>query len=78
MPGFEIGKIYNRRTDIHEIYGGQQQGGISTPRSVPSVFVFTGSAGLKHDYKDRYQPDGLFWYYGEGQEGDVELARGSP
>jgi hypothetical protein len=29
--GFEEGKVYNRRTDIHARFGGQQQGGIITP-----------------------------------------------
>jgi hypothetical protein len=29
--GFEIGRIYNRRIDIHARFGGQQQRGIITP-----------------------------------------------
>jgi hypothetical protein len=29
---FESGKLYNRRQDIHEVFGGQQQGGICTPQ----------------------------------------------
>ena len=37
MSEFEIGKIYSRRTDIHARFGGQQQGGISTPASAPII-----------------------------------------
>jgi hypothetical protein len=29
--GFEVGRTYNRRADIHARFGGQQQGGIVTP-----------------------------------------------
>ena len=37
---------YNRKKDIHERFGGQQQGGISTPANHPFVFIFTGDADL--------------------------------
>ncbi len=36
---FKIGKIY-RRADLHEQYGGQSQGGISTPRAHPFIMLF--------------------------------------
>ena len=36
---FEIGKIYNRRSDIHGIYKGQQYGGIATPAEHPYIFI---------------------------------------
>ena len=42
---FEVGRVYNRRLEIHEPYGGQQQGGISTPRNCPIMFLFTGESG---------------------------------
>jgi hypothetical protein len=29
---FEVGEVYDRRSDLHGRYGGQWQGGISTPR----------------------------------------------
>jgi hypothetical protein len=40
--GFEIGRTYNRRTDIHGRFGGQQQGGIITPAQHPLVIIITG------------------------------------
>jgi hypothetical protein len=43
--GFEVGKIYNRRRDIHAKYRGQQQGGICTPQDYPVVIAFTGTSG---------------------------------
>ena len=35
---FQRGRIYNRRADVHARYGGQQQGGISTPAACNAVF----------------------------------------
>jgi 5-methylcytosine-specific restriction protein A len=68
---FEIGALYNRRDDIHGRFGGQRQGGISTPVDAPFVFLFTGEAGKQHGYSDWWDDDGQFHYYGEGQVGDM-------
>jgi hypothetical protein len=38
---FQKGVTYSRRSDIHDRFGGQQQGGISTPKGFPYVFLFT-------------------------------------
>lgn len=79
MPAhdFFVGQLYNRRTDIHGRYRGQQQGGISTPAGHPLVFAFTGDAGNAYGYRDGFQADGTFWYTGEGQVGDMEMIRGN-
>jgi len=73
---FEVGKEYHRRTDLHEKYGGQRQGGISTPQNYPFIFIFTSDSGEQHGYKDEFI-DGLFWYTGEGQVGDMEMIKGN-
>jgi 5-methylcytosine-specific restriction enzyme A len=70
--GLEIGRVYNRRADIHARFGGQQQGGIITPAQQPLVIIITGQEGLRHGYADRYRPDGVFEYFGEGQVGDMQ------
>jgi 5-methylcytosine-specific restriction protein A len=75
--GFEIGRVYNRRGDIHARFGGQQQGGIITPADHPVVIIITGEEGLQHGYADRYRSDGVFEYFGEGQVGDMQLQRGN-
>jgi 5-methylcytosine-specific restriction enzyme A len=75
--GFEVGRVYNRRSDIHARFGGQQQGGIITPADHPVVIIITGEEGLQHGYADRYRPDGVFEYFGEGQVGDMQLVRGN-
>ena len=74
MADFEIGTTY-RRKELHDKYGGQRQHGISTPKCHPMIFLFTSDAGRTHGYNDEFQPDGSFWYYGEGQHGDMELTR---
>src|SRR6476660_3926854 len=75
--GFEVGRVYNRRSDIHRRFGGQQQGGIITPSQHPLVIIITGEEGLEHGYADRYRPDGAFEYFGEGQVGHMEMQRGN-
>ena len=74
---FEIGREYKRSTEIHGRYGGQGQGGISTPKNSPFIFVFTSDAGEQHGYRDEYREDGVFWYTGEGQVGDMKMASGN-
>jgi len=65
MTPFIPGQEYVRR-DLHRRYGGQWQGGISTPANHEMVLLFTGEAGRIYGYEDRFQPDGTFWYTGEG------------
>ena len=74
---FEVGEIYNRRADIHGPYGGQQQGGISTPSAWPFVFLFTGESGEQYGYTDGWDENGVFLYTGEGQVGDMGFVRGN-
>ena len=73
---FEIGRVYSRRRDIHDRYGGQRQGGISTPDG-PYVFLFTGATGIQYGYKDGWDKNGVFIYTGEGQRGDMQFIRGN-
>jgi 5-methylcytosine-specific restriction protein A len=75
--GFEVGRVYNRRADIHAKFGGQQQGGIITPAEHALVIIITGEEGLEHGYADRYRPDGAFEYFGEGQVGDMVMHKGN-
>src|SRR5262249_54080794 len=77
VPTFEPGGIYNRVHHIHDVYGGQRQGGISTPKSVPLIFLFTGETGDQYGYRDGPRDDGTFLYTGEGQLGDMEFVRGN-
>lgn len=74
---FEMGKIYERKRDIHSRFGGQPQGGISTPGNHPFIFLFTGESGERYGYKDEWTKDGMFRYTGEGQVGDMEFIRGN-
>ena len=74
---FEIGRVYNRRSEIHGPYGGQWQGGISTPRDWPLVFLFTGESGSSTVTGTGGDDNGVFLYTGEGQEGDMEFSRGN-
>ena len=77
MSPFVTGKVYRRVQDIHQHFGGQRQGGISTPSSHPHIFLFTGESGSSFGYTDDFRPDGTFWYTGEGQIGDMKMDRGN-
>jgi 5-methylcytosine-specific restriction protein A len=74
---FEIGKIYNRRKDIHVPFGGQERGGITTPVKSRFVFLFTGEQGENYGYQDGLRQDGVFEYTGEGQTGHMTFVRGN-
>lgn len=75
----ELGDVVRRRS-IHETYGGQQQGGISTPKSIPEILIFTNpDAGAKFGY-DQFEglrEDGSYSYTGEGQYGPQVFVRGN-
>ena len=74
---FREQQVYNRRRDIHAVYGGQQQGGICTPSRHSVIIVFTGSTGEQHGYVDGWTSEGVFRYFGEGQVGDMVFERGN-
>lgn len=74
---FEVGSVYNRQRDIHQVFGGQERGGITTPSDCPFVFLFTGESGEQFGYSDGWRPDGVFAYTGEGQRGDMTFVRGN-
>lgn len=73
---FTPGDTYIRRL-IHAQYGGQQQGGISTPKNFPYIFLFTSGKGETFGYQDGEQQDGQFIYFGEGVFGDMQFVRGN-
>jgi hypothetical protein len=41
---FKVGDIH-KRTELHSKYGGQKQGGISTPVNHEFIMLFTGEQG---------------------------------
>ncbi|MCJ1708531.1 hypothetical protein [Microbacterium sp. VKM Ac-2923] len=69
-----------RRRSMHDAYGGQQQGGISTPRGQNDIFIFTDpESGARYGY-DKFEglrEDGSYSYTGEGQYGPQEFVRGN-
>jgi hypothetical protein len=75
MKPFNVGEVY-KRTEIHDKYGGQRQGGISTPAKYPYLFLFTGGTGERYGYKDKWQGNSFF-YTGEGQKGDMLFLGGN-
>jgi hypothetical protein len=63
------------RKQLHEDWGGRQQGGISPSSKSPNIFIFWEPAvGEKHGYYDEFRADGCFYYTGKGQFGDQRLS----
>ncbi|NIE93067.1 hypothetical protein F3J09_20155 [Bacillus sp. Ab-1751] len=71
-----VGKEYIRRV-IHNEWGGQRQGGISTPVNHPAIFIFTSKSGGEYGYEDGWKDDITFYYTGEGQVGDMQFIKGN-
>lgn len=76
-PFFAKGRIYHRRREIHDSFGGQPQQGISTPAEWPFILLFTGGHGPRFGYEDKWTHDGVLLYFGEGSRGDMEFVRGN-
>ena len=73
---FIEGESYRRR-ELHATYGGQQQGGISTPVNYPIIFLFAGETGEQYGYADGWSDDDVYLYTGEGQTGDMQFRAGN-
>ena len=70
-------QLYNRRADIHAVYGGNWQSGICPSANYPYIFIFSGTAGHQHGYKDGWDNPNVFTYTGEGQAGDMKFTKGN-
>lgn len=70
------GQIY-KRTELHELFGGQRQGGISTPSQHKVILIFSSDAGDSYGYKDGWREDDIFLYTGEGQVGNMNFSKGN-
>jgi 5-methylcytosine-specific restriction protein A len=66
-----------KRSDIHDQYGGNRQGGISPSAKFPFIFIFSGKSGEQYGYKDGWDNPNIFSYTGEGQTGDMKFIKGN-
>jgi 5-methylcytosine-specific restriction protein A len=72
-----IPKQVYRRVELHKQFGGNPQSGIANCAKYPYIFIFSGSKGKQHGYKDRWENNNVYSYTGEGQLGDMEFTRGN-
>lgn len=66
-----------RRSDIHDQFGGNRQGGIAPSARFPYIFIFSGKSGTQYGYKDGWDNPNVFSYTGEGQAGDMRFVKGN-
>lgn len=69
-------QIYIRK-ELNKQYGGSYMSGISSSSKFPFIFIFSGSQGHKHGYKDQWINDKVYSYTGEGQVGDMKFTKGN-
>lgn len=74
---FVVDQVYDRQSEIHELFGGSWQSGISASAKAPAIFIFSGDSGEQYGYDDKHGEDGVFRYTGEGQIGDMTLTKGN-
>lgn len=70
---FNHSHTYTRSTELHDLYGGNRQGGICPCKAHDLIFLFTGEANNHNGW----QEGGSYLYTGEGQRGDMEFNRGN-
>lgn len=70
-------QLYNRRGDIHAMYGGKRQSDICPSGTYPYIFIFSGKSRKQHRYEDGCDNPNVFTYTGEGQSGDMNFTRGN-
>jgi len=66
-----------QRAAMHGEFRGQRFGGISTLARHPMVWLFSGEHGEQYGYKDGFTDEGIYWYTGEGQVGDMKMHKGN-
>lgn len=66
-----------KRSELHDIFGGSRQSGISPSAQTNIIFIFSAGAGEQYGYYDGWRDDGRFYYTGEGQLGDQQFERGN-
>ncbi|WP_139334985.1 hypothetical protein [Mycobacterium sp. GA-1841] len=68
------------RGDIHRVYGGNPQAGISRSGATPNVIVYSDPAKAGdngYDFDGWDAREGVFYYTGEGKTGDQKMDRGN-
>lgn len=71
IPGLDY-----KRSEIHDRFGGSRQRGISSSKDYPFIFIFTGS-GENYGYEDGWKDEEIYYYTGEGQEGNQVFKEGN-
>lgn len=72
-----VSNLVYQRSQIHDQYGGNRQSGICPSAQGPYIFIFSGSQGNQHGYKDQWVNDKVYSYTGEGQVGDMQFTKGN-
>jgi hypothetical protein len=73
--GFEKDKFY-KRSELHDVYGGNRQRGISNCAENNLLFIFTNPLKSEDVYVDKWEGDS-FYYSGEGRVGDMTFTGGN-
>ena len=68
-----MGEIY-RRSELHDVFGGSRQSGISPSSKGDQVLIFSNARGIDHGYEDGWDENNQYFFYtGAGQKGDQDI-----
>jgi len=75
MQAFAVGKEYARQRLLDFVGSRQAQSGVIWGPKEPGCIICTsgGRHGKKAGYSDESLPDGSWWYFGQGMNGDQQL-----
>lgn len=76
MQAFAVGKEYARQRLLDFVGSRQAQSGVIWGPKEPGCIICTsgGRHGKKAGYSDEALPDGSWWYFGQGTNGNQQLA----
>ena len=60
-----------KRAQLHERFGGNRYSGIVPSAREPVVLLFHTEEPARQFYRDGFDEQGIYWYSGEGTEGDM-------
>jgi 5-methylcytosine-specific restriction enzyme A len=65
-----IGSVY-RRAELNARFGGNRYAGIVPSKREPVILLFHTEEPAQQFYRDGFDENGVYWYSGEGSEGNM-------
>ena len=67
-----LGEIY-RRSELHDVFGGSRQSGISPSSKGDQVLIFSNARGIDHGYEDGWDENNQYFLHRSRSKGDQDI-----